>query len=347
MDSVRIDASPKQLSKLRNGHKVRVKPAMEGMGFCMIVKPETYDSVSRAFGRGKGIEIALSPEEILANQQASGQMEGKGIFGKKFDRFLERKGIKKAVYKFGDVLKGQLKQGIDYARTKAPEYGGRAFRGLAESLGKPEYGNVAEAVGRAGTDYVAGKTAGRAKGYLDNPDGRGFFGDMLKKGASALAPIAIDAGANYLKGRLAGSGGFTSNIGGTNGSAVVRATTLAQQVEQTRALDALNLATGMNTGYLGRANLDVARSMADRAKFIRSGVKEATAGTGMSALNSFVDMERGLLAKRIEGSGRFRKSAGQVGAIGQAVLPPALQSQPYSENFQFQFTLPPAFQRAR
>jgi hypothetical protein len=170
-------------------------------------------------------------------------------------------------------------------------------------------GTLAEAVGRFGADYVAGKTAGRAKGYLDNPEGRGFV----------------------------------SNIGGTNGSAVHRARTLAEQVEQQRAMDALNLATGMNTGYSGRANLAVAKSMADRAKFISSGVKEATAGMGMGGMG----MARSRLASDIESASRFRKSGGQIGAKGQAVLPPALQSQPYSENFQFQFTLPPAFQRIR
>jgi hypothetical protein len=34
--------------------------------------------------------------------------------------------------------------------------------------------------------------------------GTGFFGDMLKKGAKALAPMAIDAGADLLKSRLSG-----------------------------------------------------------------------------------------------------------------------------------------------
>lgn len=339
MDSVRIDASPKQLSKLRNGHKVRVKPAMEGKGVCMIVKPGTYDTLTRAFGRGKGVEIALSPEEILANQQASASMEGQGIFGKKFDRFLEKRGIKKAVYKFGDVLKGGVKQGIDYARTQAPELGAKALRGLAEAVGRPELGTYAEAIGRAGADYGAGKLAGRAKGYLDNPEGRGFFGDMLKQGAKALAPIAIDAGADFAKRKLAGSG-FVSNVGGTNGSQVHQARTLAQQVEQQRALEALNLATGMDTGYMGRAGLGTAMANADRAKFIKGGIKQEYAGRAVGS-------SRNRLSSDMETLRGIRKSGGQIGAIGQAVLPPALQSQPYSENFQFQYTLPPAFQRVR
>jgi hypothetical protein len=306
MDSVRIDASPKQLSKLRNGHKVRVKPAMEGRGVCMIVKPGTYDTLTRAFGRGKGVEIALSPEEILANQQASASMEGQGIFGKKFDRFLEKRGIKKAVYKFGDVLKGGVKQGIDYARTQAPELGAKALRGLAEAVGRPELGTYAEAIGRAGADYGAGKLAGRAKGYLDNPEGRGFV----------------------------------SNVGGTNGSQVHQARTLAQQVEQQRALEALNLATGMDTGYMGRAGLGTAMANADRAKFIKGGIKQEYAGRAVGS-------SRNRLSSDMETLRGIRKSGGQIGAIGQAVLPPALQSQPYSENFQFQYTLPPAFQRVR
>jgi len=306
MHSVRIDASTKQLSKLRNGHKVRVKPAMEGNGVCMVVRPENYNTITRAFGRGKGVEIGLSPDEILANQQASSSMEGNGIFGKKFDRFLEKRGIKNAVYKFGDVLKGGVKQGIDYTRGQAPELGATAMRELTKAVGKPELARYAEPIGFAGADYIVGKMAGRAKGYLDNPEGRGFV----------------------------------SNIGGTNGSAVHQARTLAQQVEQMRALEALNIATGMNTGYLGKAGLGTAMANADRANFVKGGVKQEFAGRAIGEA-------RNRLSSDMEGLRGIRKSGGQLGAIGQGVLPPALQSQPYSENFQFQYTFPPAFQRIR
>ena len=46
-------------------------------------------------------------------------------------------------------------------------------------------------------------------------------------------------------------------------------------------------------------------------------------------------------------AGRMRKSGGAVGLNAGMVrqLPPALQSQPYSANFQFQATLPPAYQK--
>lgn len=50
---VEIGVSPKQISKLRNGHKVRVKKAVSGNGICMIVNPSKYDIITRAFSRGK------------------------------------------------------------------------------------------------------------------------------------------------------------------------------------------------------------------------------------------------------------------------------------------------------
>ena len=53
-----VKVSPKQMSKLRNGHKVRVKPPMEGEGCCLIVHPENYLLLSRTFSKNKGAEIS-------------------------------------------------------------------------------------------------------------------------------------------------------------------------------------------------------------------------------------------------------------------------------------------------
>jgi len=56
MHLISFDASPKQLSKLRNGHKVRIK---KGSGFNLVVNPSNYHLVSRAFAKNKGVEINL------------------------------------------------------------------------------------------------------------------------------------------------------------------------------------------------------------------------------------------------------------------------------------------------
>ena len=65
MNRISIDASPSQIRKLRKGHSVRVK---KGTGFELMVHPKTYNIVSRAFSKNKGSQIALSPEELDANE---------------------------------------------------------------------------------------------------------------------------------------------------------------------------------------------------------------------------------------------------------------------------------------
>jgi hypothetical protein len=65
MHTITIDASPKQLNKLRKGHPVRVK---KGSGFNLIVHPETYKRVARTYDKDKGFQLSLSPQELEANQ---------------------------------------------------------------------------------------------------------------------------------------------------------------------------------------------------------------------------------------------------------------------------------------
>jgi hypothetical protein len=64
MHTIQIDVSPNQLRKLKKGNPVRVK---KGTGFELQVHPQTYNIVSRAFNKGKGSQIKLSPEEIEMN----------------------------------------------------------------------------------------------------------------------------------------------------------------------------------------------------------------------------------------------------------------------------------------
>jgi len=67
MHQISIDASPHQLRKLKRGGKVRIK---KGCGFNLLVHPETYNIVSKAFNKNKGIELSLSPEELQQNRQS-------------------------------------------------------------------------------------------------------------------------------------------------------------------------------------------------------------------------------------------------------------------------------------
>ena len=162
-----IDASPKQLSKLKNGHRVRIK---QGEGFNVIVHPDTFRIASRAFNRGKGAEIQLSQEELDVNREitpeqhaelaeAQGSINGQGIFGKKVDKMLEKRGLKKAAYALARDLKPYAKAGITTALTA----GGTALGAFQPEL----------------IPFIAPGIAGlnsMAYSYLDNPDAyqRGF-----------------------------------------------------------------------------------------------------------------------------------------------------------------------------
>lgn len=72
MHVISIQGSKAQKSKLRNGHKVRIK---HGKGFNVIVSPNTYHVVSRAFLRNKGVSLQLTPDELAMNKAPSPEMQ--------------------------------------------------------------------------------------------------------------------------------------------------------------------------------------------------------------------------------------------------------------------------------
>ena len=161
-----ISASLKQLSKLRNGHKVRLT---SGEG-CLMIDPSRYDTMSRTFMKGKGMSVQLSPDEIAANR---GVMAGEGIFGPGFDRFLKKIGIKKQVYALGDKIKGPVKKAINALVDKAPAALGSAGAALATAVGQPQLAPLAikagMELGKKARNYTKKHLTGK-KGYLDDPE---------------------------------------------------------------------------------------------------------------------------------------------------------------------------------
>jgi len=287
MSVVRIKASPKQLSKLRRGHPVRIKPAMEGEGFNLIVDPSRFDEITKTFTRGKGMEIALAPNEIAANQQAAPHMEGSGIFGKKFDKFLEHNGLKKVAYAIGDASKPAIKAA------------------LVAGLG-------AGATALAGTETVASGGLGASAIPL-------IYGT-----AGSLGALGMD----YLDNPGKYQGHTKSNAGGPKAPKV---DTLSGQVAQTQLYNRLNDELGTHYGTLAKANLNNAIAQKDRAILNKD--------TIMSSANTPGGLFGG------EGLRRKREMTSIMGKGLITPAPPALRSQPFGSNFQFQHTLPPSYQR--
>lgn len=113
MKSISISASPKQLSRLRNGHRVRIKSPIGGTGIALMVDPSKYDAASKSFLKGSAYQMQLSPDELMANRSAvqQGEIEGQGIFA----------GGKLSTKKIGSVLKKAGKTTLGGLKTAEAE----------------------------------------------------------------------------------------------------------------------------------------------------------------------------------------------------------------------------------
>ena len=122
--NVSLDLSPGQLSKLRNGHGIRVSRAMFGSGVDMIIDTMTFNNLMKKLERGKGAIISMSGAEIEQNK-----MEGTGLFagsGKKSGKISR---IKKA-RKWRDFSDETLRKGVDTGR-----YGYEQFKEATDPVG--------------------------------------------------------------------------------------------------------------------------------------------------------------------------------------------------------------------
>lgn len=113
MKTISIGASPKQLSRLRNGHRVRIRSPIEGTGINLLIDPSKYNAVSKSFLKGSAYQMQLSPDELMANRSAvqQGEIEGQGIFA----------GGKLSAKKIGSVLKKAGKKTLEGLKTGEAE----------------------------------------------------------------------------------------------------------------------------------------------------------------------------------------------------------------------------------
>jgi len=62
--NVSLNLSASQLSKLRNGHGIRVSKAMFGSGVDMIIDFMTFNNMMKKLERGKGAVTSISGAEM-------------------------------------------------------------------------------------------------------------------------------------------------------------------------------------------------------------------------------------------------------------------------------------------
>ena len=359
MDSMlHIKASPKQLSKLRNGHKVRISPAVKGEGFNLIVHPERYNTITKSFNKKKGVEIQLTPDEIMVNKKVHPQMSGQGIFGRDFDSFVERtigKDAKDVIYKSADELKPMIKEGIHKASVYAPEIGASALSSLAMAAGQPELVPFATALGSQLGSMAGSYGEKYASDYLDNPEKYQGYTDTRY---SDNVPDQV-----------------TNQVGNMD---VYAPKTLQGAVKQNDYLEAMNKDLGTQYGNLARATLGNLDAQIQRAgvpmartpafssrayitpEYMRNPTPEIRPQPqpkrkGKKKGRGLDGEGEGLYASGTPRGGKgmyagmgLKRELSTIGRGGGFVdakhyLPSALQSQPLSANFQFKYTMPPQY----
>ena len=184
--------SHNQLSKLLNGHRIRVK---HGHGHTIHASAEQHKKIMKAHQKGCGVTVQFDPYQIQHHQH----LRGHGIASDAYNTIAPIASsafktvspyAKKAIQAVAPEIINEMAQ---YANKKVSGMGrgrprGRRGKGMhyGQALNPAGYGHPHHAHHAHKMHY------GHGDGFLD---------DAFK----AVAPIAIDVGADYLRKR-AGSG---------------------------------------------------------------------------------------------------------------------------------------------
>ena len=321
MEAVRIRASPKQLSKLRNGHKVSIKPAMEGEGLVLVIDPSQYNQISKTFSRGKGKVVQLSPEEIMANREIGGE----GIFST----------LKKVAK--SPIAKSLGKSAIDMAVASAGA-SGYVPPSVAKSLGnmaksKIDGAGIFDTI-KKGAKSLAKSKVGKslAKTAIDTA--------VASAGASGYVPPSVaKALGKEAKSQVDGYGLFDTIKKGAKSLA-------KSKIGKSLAKTAIDTAVA-SAGASGYVPPSVAKAIGQQAKSQVDGYGIWSGGGGSegrgmcSSCGCGITAGNGLYAGRARGMG-IGMSGGALLNVGNSLMPPALQSQNASANFAFRNQLPPS-----
>jgi hypothetical protein len=339
MEHLAIDASPAQLRKLKKGEKVRIK---KGTGFNLLVHPETYSRITRSFSKGKGSEISLSQAELDANTVVSPEQhaqlqrvnpEGRGIFGKKFDKFMSKTiGDKRygAIYKGADALKPAVKAGVKAGLT------------MAGTAATPFVATYAPMLAPFIPTAVAGASM-LADDYIDDPD---KYQQPFRKERTPKAPKGVKLTPRRQPSRRSYyEKDYYEPPPPRSGLRGQRPKSFNDQIDMIRDDERMNHQYGTNYNYMGRATMQQALADNIRQKLsdeqIEARYKLGPEMRPMSGPSSYDRM------MGITGSG-INRDSGFVGLKGGMIdeyTPQAMQSQPYGVNFQMQHFLPPQYHK--
>jgi uncharacterized protein with PIN domain len=360
MHLISFDASPRQISKLRNGHKVRIK---RGSGCNLVVNPSNYKLVSRAFTKNKGLELSLSPEELDINKAMGPEQhdamaetvdsdlfqhlpfaEGGSIF-KKIKKALNSKTAKQ----IGRELKPLSRALKSSAREIAHEKIAEAHMGGADRYGDNEHlANLMNIGALMAHEKVGGnlKSMGRQIKKALNSKTAKQIGRELKPLSRALKSSAREiAHEKIADAHMAGADRYGDNrhmAGLMNIGAQMAHEKVGSGLGA--GLYAYPSGRGMNAHEALRlANTATAHANHQLAKMHNATVHgQLTQPPIKSYWNE--PLEPRSRGTNVRNGMNLIRGRGSL-LTGDDILPPALQSQPYGANFHMQFFLPPEYHK--
>jgi hypothetical protein len=194
--------SPAQLSKLLNGHRVRVK---HGSGHEIHASAEQHKKIMAAHRKGKAHTLQFDPYQIAQHQhmrhghrKSHGEGEGMRMHPAVHHRMHHAhhgygEGDGEGFLDMaGSVARAVAPMAIDYGANAAKRYISGHGDGL-KRRGRPRKHTMARKTPKRHASMGEGRARRARRGH-----GEGLFGSV----AHALAPVAIDYGAQALKNRL-------------------------------------------------------------------------------------------------------------------------------------------------
>lgn len=323
---------------------------MEG-GTVMLVHKNRMGKIHKAFKNGKGHTITLSDDEVQAN--------GGSIFGKSFDKSLQKHGVKKLAYSVGDTLKPFAKGAL----TAGILGGASALTGLETFASGGAGASLAPAIGVGALGLT-----GLVNDYLDNPrkyqdtpqtkQNKVALNDLKSAGLTKVGQLGTNpyAQLNDYTGQSAGV------IGQANGELAV-ADSLNQQLSNAQgfAREALYTAPVLSGGLNApsvlqsaqlenplRVNPLIGTPTAPSIQAPKSALVSIPTAIG-NGLHHII--KRQSMAHEMRGMGVKQRHGklvelGSIGIHGNLNrTPQALTPAPYSQNFMWSSTLPVAYKR--
>jgi hypothetical protein len=193
--------SDNQLSKLRNGHPVRVKL---GNHHKISLSIQQLKKLNKASKKGSSSTISFDPYQLEAH--GSGVL---GDIGRKAKAFIQKYKLQDIVNPVINRVKKESHKGVsklsNYAHSKInelqPVEQGEGILGDVLGFINPTMGNVAKTFGLGARKHnIAPTKKTRTK------KGKGILTDLAKSAVKSVAKKGIEVGADFLKDKVSGMG---------------------------------------------------------------------------------------------------------------------------------------------